>query len=156
MDGQNNDNTQTAPVGNGAPAQPPADADATGLAAKLEALQEQVSKAHAAMERIERSRRIEQLLRAARAEDVAAAAELVEHTLAEGGGKMTLEAAIEQLQRKRPALFKRRASPTPPASAMSGRAPDATADDTLADLARRIGAGEHRSIMEYMRARRRR
>jgi hypothetical protein len=149
-------NHSDSPVQNDKPGsqaqpEPPAPASQPGLLAKLESLQEQVAKAHAAMERIERARRIEHLLQTARATDVRVAAELVEHTLAESGGKMEVEAAIQQVRRKRPGLFK---PASPPASAMSGRTEPAP-DEALSKLAERIGAGDHRSIMDYMRARRR-
>ena len=154
MDPVNNDNAPPQ-AENRAASSAPNPGDPAAVLAKLEGLQEQISKTHAAMERIERSRQIDQAVRAARAVDPGIATELVEHTLAEGRGKVDIQAALEQVRRKRPGLFKQGSSPQ---SAMSPR-PEAggtAPDDSLAKLAQRIGSGDHRSIMEYMRARRNR
>jgi hypothetical protein len=112
------------------------------LADKLDRLETRLNDAAQALQRIERAQRIDLAVRLARASDIAAATQAVEQIVRQRGIE-DLPAAIDELRRQRPGLFR----PSVQAPAMAAVSEPGAAPPTPTP-------GDRRSLMEYMRARR--
>lgn len=153
------------------PASPAPDVSAT-----LEALSKRLSDAHAAIDRIERRRAVEQAALAAGASDPAAGAAVIERELSRvaaapgvappvqpGAGTpdpAALERAARQARAARPDLFRGPARAGSGASSMSPALPNPPAGSRLDPGARERAReaaqdpGGRKALLDYMRARR--
>lgn len=123
------------------------------LNAQVLQLQSALDEARDAVQQLERRQRINELLAEADARDLSAARLLTEAAI-EQMDDPDLELAVRDLKQHKPWLFRRHASPPPTATAMPARFTDA--DDALADAAAQVQtSGDRRSLLNYLRLRRR-
>jgi len=152
---------------------PPPAPDVTGT---LEALSKRLGEAHAAIDRIERRRALEQAALAAGATDPAAGAAVIERELSRAAATAgiappaqpnagapdpaALERAARQARAARPDLFRGPARATSGASSMSPAlptpAPGSRLDHGARERAREAAQdpGGRKALLDYMRARR--
>lgn len=123
---------------------------AAELEAKVKDLAAELAQAREALDAAERRRTLERELTVQGAIDVEAASLLTEAAIA-AAPQADVRAAIADLRRRKPYLFRGRPAP-PGSSALDGPAAERVELDRAADRARR--AGDRASLMGYLRARR--
>lgn len=142
--------TSTADEHDGRDEQSPAD----DAGQRLAALETQLAEKDRVISDLERRERVTELLRQAHAVDLDATRLLAETVIAEMD-EPDVERAVEDLKRRKPALFR---SVTPRPAAQSQRDADTTPAHVTqaADAARAASmTGRRRDVMDYLRLRRR-
>jgi hypothetical protein len=140
-------------------------ADGDALVQRLARLEEHLTAARGAVERLERRAGAERLARTAGARDVHDAAGAIEAEIdagTAGGGTVDLKAALARVRAARPSLFRptgaggRGGAIGVMGEARAGEATGAAREEAGADerVLARARAGDRRAVMEYLAARR--